>query len=245
MSDRTSATGVQLGQPVCPTPASEIDRYSSNADWRLYEKEWILRNFPPGGKTWLDLGCGTGEITTQLALLGASRVIAIDVTPGLVEMVRRRAEIDQVSDRVNAVCGDLTALEPEPVDIVLSYAVLHHLPDRINQVIPAVLRWLKPGGFFIYCEPVCYLPVLEWIRYRSGVSYDPLDPGERKLTGRDLGLLEQHFKSARRVHFRMLSRLERISPAANRCLRRADAMLRGLPGSHLFAGIVLGVCQRR
>jgi SAM-dependent methyltransferase len=244
MLDRISATDVQLGQPICPMPPSEINRYSRNAHWRLYEKEWIFRNFPPGGKTWLDFGCGTGEITTQLALLGASRVIAVDVTHALVEMTRRRAEVDQVSDRVNAVCGDLTALEPEPVDIVLSYAVLHHLPQRIHQVIPAVLRWLKPGGLFIYCEPVCYLPVLDWIRYHSGVSYDPLDAGERKLTGRDLGLLEQYFKTARRIHFRILNRLNRILPAADRSLRRADAMLTGLPGSRLFAGMVLGVCQR-
>lgn len=162
-----SATDVQLASAVERTPDSIIQRYRANRDWRLYEKEWIYHNFPAAGRSWLDFGCGTGEITTQLAMLGASRVISLDVTPGLLEQTRRRAELDGVADRVEVLSGDILSTEPRPVDVVLCFAVLHHLPDRFNEVIPVLRRWIKPGGLFISVDPVCYVAGIEWLRRRS------------------------------------------------------------------------------
>jgi 2-polyprenyl-3-methyl-5-hydroxy-6-metoxy-1,4-benzoquinol methylase len=239
-----TATEVQLGQGVAAMPESIMERYRTNRHWRLYEKEWIFRNFAPAGKSWVDFGCGTGEITTQLALLGASRVVAIDVTPGLVNMTQQQAECDGVADRVRAVCGDITTIEPEPVDFVLAFATLHHVPDRLEEIIEVIVRWLKPGGTFIFSEPVCYLPALEWMRNHSGVPRDPLDPGERKLTSSDLSLIEGHFSSVERTHFNTFQRLSRIVRATDRPLRRLDAALRPLPGSWRFAGTVLGACRK-
>lgn len=241
-SSHVSATDVQLSQPLSPTPV-HIERYRQNLNWRLYEKEWIFRNVPPNGRSWLDFGCGTGEITTQLALLGASHVTAVDITPGLVEMTRKQAELDQVAGRVHALCGDITRLDPEPVDVAISFAVLHHVPGNIEAVARSIRRWLKPGGIFVFCEPVSYLPGIDWIRYHSGVGFDALDPGERKLTRRDIALIEQNFKSARQVHFRTVARLNRLLPSSDRGLRRLDAAVRHVPGSRFVAGTVIGVCQ--
>jgi 2-polyprenyl-3-methyl-5-hydroxy-6-metoxy-1,4-benzoquinol methylase len=244
IANARTATEVQLGLDVGATPASILERYRTNRHWKLYEKEWIYRNFAPSGGSWLDFGCGTGEITTQLALLGAPRVIAIDVTPGLVSMTQAQAEHDGVADRVRTICGDITSIEPEPVDFALAYATLHHVPDRLEEIIQAIVSWLKPGGTFIFCEPVCYLPMLEWVRDRSGVPRDPLDPGERKLTASDLSLVEAHFRSAGRTHFNTLRRFSRVIPGAERPLGRLDATLRHVPGSWRFAGTVLGVCRK-
>jgi SAM-dependent methyltransferase len=238
------ATEVQLSETAAATPPDILERYRKNRHWKLYAKEWIYQNFAPTGTTWLDFGCGTGQITTQLALLGATRVIAVDVTPGLLDITKRRADLDGVADRVRTLCGDITTLAPEPVDFVLAYAVLHHVPDRLEEIVGAVHRWLKPGGTFVFCEPVGYLPILEWARNHSGVSREALDPGERKLTEGDLRVIERHFGSARRIHFNTLSRLSRMIPAADRTPRRLDAALRPVPGSRRFAGTVLGVCRK-
>ena len=239
-----NATEVQLSLPVVATSEGIVKRYKENRDWRLYEKEWIFRNFPPAQRTWLDFGCGTGEITTQLALLGAARVTAIDVTPGLLDMTQKQVEIDGVAERVRTICGDITTAPPEPVDFVLAYAVLHHVPDRLQEVTEAIVRWLKPGGTFIFCEPVCYIPMLEWARNHSAVERDPLDEGERKLTGADLSLIESHFRDAKRVHFNTLRRLSRVIPAADRPLRSIDSALRIVPGSWHFSGNVIGACRK-
>jgi SAM-dependent methyltransferase len=238
------ATEVQLSEAVTVTPPRVLERYRENRHWKLYAKEWIYRNLPPAGTAWLDFGCGTGEITTQLALLGATRVIALDVTPGLLDITQQRAELDGVADRVRTLCGDITAWVPEPVDFVLAYAVLHHVPDRLEEILGAVLRWLKPAGTLVFYEPVGYLPMLEWLRSHSGVSQEALDPGERKLTERDLKIIERHFRSCERIHFNMLSRFGRIIPPADRSLRGIDAALRHIPGSQCFAGTVLGICRK-
>jgi SAM-dependent methyltransferase len=222
-----------------------MERYRQNRHWKLYQKEWIYRKFAPGGKAWLDFGCGTGVITTQLAMLGASRVVALDVTPGLVTMAQRQAELDGVADRITAICGDIAEVPPEPVDVVLAFQVLHHVPDQLGEIAEILARWLKPGGLLIFSEPVCYLPVLERLRDHSGVPRDPQDPGERKLTGADLKLIESHFTPVERIHFHLLGRLTRIAPSLDRLLRRADAMLRHVPGAWLLSGQVVSVCRKK
>jgi SAM-dependent methyltransferase len=237
------ATQVQLSQSIERTAPEIIDRYRRNDNWRLFQKEWIYRNFPPSGRSWLDFGCGAGEITTQLAMLWASRVVGVDVTPGLLEMTRRRAELDGVSDRVQVICGDISSLEPQPVDIVLSFAVLHHMPDHLPEVIPVIRRWLNPGGIFISAEPVSYIGWLEWLRQHSGVPHDDLDPGERKLSEADLACIEHRFARSTREHFHCFARLSRVLPMADRWFRRMDAFFLKLPGTRPFAGHVIQVCQ--
>jgi len=63
--------------------------------------------------------------------------------------------VDGIADRIKLYCGDIMSLEPEPVDSVLSYAVLHHLPEHLDEVVAMIRRWLTPGSVFICLEPVC------------------------------------------------------------------------------------------
>jgi SAM-dependent methyltransferase len=237
------ATQVQLSQQVERTPDSIMHRYKRNRHWRIYQKEYIYRNFPPAGRSWLDFGCGTGEITTQLAALGASRVIGVDIDPRLIEMTERRAELDRVSGRVQLFCGDIATIEPKPVDVALCFAVLHHVPDRVGETVAAIRRWLNPGGVFICVEPVCFTPWLEWVSRHVGVPPLPLDPGERKLTERDLHRIAEGFPSSRRVYFHVLARLSRLWPAADRLFRILDRCFLFLPGASWLAGSVILICR--
>ncbi len=94
------ATEAQLASQVEKTSSEILSRYRQNRNWRDFPKEWIYRNIPFQGKEVLDFGCGTGEITTQLALLGARKVYGLDVTQGLLDQTRRRAEYDGVTDKL-------------------------------------------------------------------------------------------------------------------------------------------------
>jgi SAM-dependent methyltransferase len=237
------ATQVQLSQQVERTPDSIMRRYQRNRHWRLYPKEYIYRNFPPAGRSWLDFGCGTGEITTQLAALGASRVIGVDVDPRLIEMTGRRAELDRVSDRVQLFCGDIAAIEPQPVDVALCYAVPHHVPDRLGETVTAIRRWLNPGGAFICVEPICLTPWLDWVSRHVGVPPGPQDPGERKLTEQDLRVIADGFPSSRRVYSHVLARLSRLWPVADHLFCRLDWCLLFLPGASRLAGCGILICR--
>jgi 2-polyprenyl-3-methyl-5-hydroxy-6-metoxy-1,4-benzoquinol methylase len=235
---RLDATKVQLEQEVTQTSEDIRLRYRLNRDWRLYPKEWIFRNIALKGKDVLDFGCGTGEIATQIAFLGANLVYALDITPGLLESTRRRAELDGVADRIQTVCGMVQDIEPRPVDVIVAFAVLHHC-SPLESIIPWLLRWLKPGGVFVAVEPSCYLARLEWLRNHSGIPYEPLDEGERKLRAEDLQYVASHFPRSQTIHFHLLGRLSRIWPKGDRLYRRVDRMLLRAPMAWKFAGTTL------
>ncbi len=237
------ATQGQLESEVLRSPDEIRRRYSENRGWRFYPKEWIYKNIPVQGKEVLDFGCGTGEISTQLAFLGAKKVYALDVTPGLLDCTRRRAELDGVSDQIETICAMIQEVRPRPVDVIVAFAVLHHC-FPLENVLPSLLSWLKPGGVFVAVEPVTYVPAIENIRQNSGIPFDPLDEGERKLNAADLRHVAGHFSAMDVVHFHILGRLNRLWPAGDALYCRLDQALLKVPGASKLAGSALIVGRR-
>ena len=94
------------------------------------------------GERILDLGCGDGVLSTELALTGA-QVIGVDASPELVIAARARGVDAQVMD------GHALSFDGE-FDAVFSNAALHWMrePDR---VLAGVRRALKPGGRLVFC----------------------------------------------------------------------------------------------
>jgi trans-aconitate methyltransferase len=97
---------------------------------------------PQAGERILDLGCGTGHLTNQIAQGGAA-VIGIDKSTTMIEEARRLYPeiIFEVADAVSFRFD-------QPFDAVFSNAAVHWMKDQ-----PAVARciWesLKPGGRFV------------------------------------------------------------------------------------------------
>jgi SAM-dependent methyltransferase len=97
----------------------------------------LFADFPRwGGKRVLEIGCGIGTDTINFARAGAL-VTAVDVSSRSLDLVRQRAAVFALSDRVRLVEADaerLSAfLEPQAFDLVYSFGVIHHSPhpDRI------------------------------------------------------------------------------------------------------------------
>jgi SAM-dependent methyltransferase len=91
----------------------------------------------------LDLGCGTGNVTTHLLDLGLE-VVAADVSPDFVGVVERRFAGRPV--RTLRIGGlDLHELEDRTFDVVAAYSVLHHVPDYLRMV-RELHRTTRPGG---------------------------------------------------------------------------------------------------
>ncbi len=95
---------------------------------------------PQAGERILDLGCGDGHLTEELAARGAL-VEGVDAAPDLVEAARARGLSVRVMDGHSLAFGG-------EFDAVFSNAALHWMtaPDR---VIDGVWRALKPGGRFV------------------------------------------------------------------------------------------------
>ena len=98
--------------------------------------------------TVLELGCGTGYFTQELARSGAD-VVAIDVSPELLEIARSNCSAPNVRYQIE----NAYALSyPEAVfDSVVGSSVLHHL--EIAAAIRNIYRALKPGGTIYFTEP--------------------------------------------------------------------------------------------
>lgn len=99
------------------------------------------------GKRVVDAGCAAGWYTQWLLDRGAS-VLALDHSPRMVEMTRRR-----VGDRAEVVRADLneplSMIGDGTADIVLSSLVLHYLEDW-GAVMGEFNRILRPGGLLVF-----------------------------------------------------------------------------------------------
>jgi trans-aconitate methyltransferase len=97
---------------------------------------------PQPGERILDLGCGTGHLTAQIAATGAS-VIGIDSAPAMIDEARH------TYPALTFNVGDARDFSfPEPFDAIFSNAVLHWIKEP-ERVLACVSRALRPQGRFV------------------------------------------------------------------------------------------------
>jgi 2-polyprenyl-6-hydroxyphenyl methylase/3-demethylubiquinone-9 3-methyltransferase len=104
------------------------------------------------GRTFLDVGCGSGLFSLAACLLGATRVVSFDYDPNSVETSRSlRARFEIPEERWSIQRGSV--LDPaflatlEPADVLYSWGVLHHT-GAMWEAIDAAAGRVKPGGLF-------------------------------------------------------------------------------------------------
>ena len=110
-----------------PWDARTYDRASGpQQEWALAVLERVAGRVPMGAKV-LDVGCGTGRVTEALlGLVAGGRVLAIDASQEMVDLARER-----LGDRARVWRQDVLDLVlDEPVDVVVSTATLHWVPDH-------------------------------------------------------------------------------------------------------------------
>jgi trans-aconitate methyltransferase len=100
-----------------------------------------LLNAKPGEQV-LDLGCGTGHLTNDIAKHGAS-VVGMDASKEMI--AKAKYEYPGIDFRVDDAAS--FSVE-EPFDAVFSNAALHWV-KRADDAIKCVFDALKPGGRFV------------------------------------------------------------------------------------------------
>src|SRR5207248_1513115 len=99
----------------------------------------------------VDLGCGSGEEIVPLAQRGA-RVIGIDISPHLIAIANERLRKYESDAELRTTSAYETGLLSESVDVVFCMSLLHHL--QLDRAKNEIRRILKPGGLFIFKEPI-------------------------------------------------------------------------------------------
>lgn len=111
-----------------------------------------------GGEYFLDLGCGNGELAREMENRGfQGTYIGLDFSPELLEVAResrfRNLQTKFISAELTS--PDWTdAVSSQKFDIVLAFAVLHHLPGTdLRQIfLGNLLKLIKPTGRFYHSE---------------------------------------------------------------------------------------------
>jgi SAM-dependent methyltransferase len=109
---------------------------------------FLLGQLPPHCTEALDVGCGTGAFSRLLAQR-SERVLALDLSPRMIEVARGRS---RATPNIDYLVADAAAWEfpATRFDCVASIATLHHLPTETN--LTRMRDALKPGGTLIVLD---------------------------------------------------------------------------------------------
>ncbi len=121
---------------------SELYQSSHSFVWQ-YGRDLLGLLDPKSGEQILDVGCGTGQLTAEVAQRGA-RVTGIDNSPEMIASARRN--FPSVHFEVADVCR---LPYTNQFDAVVSNAALHWVRDQ-QSAIASVAKSLKCGGRFVF-----------------------------------------------------------------------------------------------
>lgn len=113
---------------------------------------YALAEFTPGRRV-LDVGCGPGSITVDVAArVAPGRVTALDSSASAVELARQSAA-EAGADNIDFLVGDVHALdlEDDTFDVVHAHQVLQHVGDPVA-ALSEMGRLAHPGGVVAVCD---------------------------------------------------------------------------------------------
>jgi SAM-dependent methyltransferase len=107
----------------------------------------------------LDVGCGPGSITCDMAeLVPNGHVTGVDLSPAVLEEARAAATTRKV-ENTTFTTGDVQASLSFPdasFDVVFCHQLLNHLSDPIK-ALREMKRLIKPTGILAVREGICHL----------------------------------------------------------------------------------------
>jgi ubiquinone/menaquinone biosynthesis C-methylase UbiE len=148
-SDNRIQNEITHGKFLCVKGAGEIWNWESVAGKvRWLRRVAMLTSHITQGMNVLEVGCGTGYFTRELAKTSA-QIIAIDISNDLIEVARTKIDSPNVSFHI----GNAYSLDyPDNFfDTIVGSSVLHHL--EVDQALSEFYRVLKQEGTIYFTEP--------------------------------------------------------------------------------------------
>jgi ubiquinone/menaquinone biosynthesis C-methylase UbiE len=115
----------------------------------------ILRPYINEGMTVLDLGCGPGFFSIEIArmLNNSGKVISADLQEGMLEKIKEKIKGTELENRIELhKCEDVKTGITEKADFILCFYMVHEVPDQ-DKFFPELKSILKPGGKIYIIEP--------------------------------------------------------------------------------------------
>lgn len=145
MSDRNNR--------ICPVKrAGSLD--SRIRRW-FQNPQKILRPYIVEGMTVLDVGCGPGFFSIDMAYMVGKlgRVIASDLQDGMLQKVRCKIKGTELEERITLHKCEINKIGvTDHVDFVLLFYMVHEVPNKFR-FFDEIATILKPNGQILLVEP--------------------------------------------------------------------------------------------
>lgn len=123
---------------------NDAGTYHKNSAQQQHLAEHIMARIPWEGSEWvLDVGCGDGKITAQIAAkVPSGGAIGMDISPSMVSFAKANYPLPNL----DFIEGDAATLSfDRQFDVVVSFSTLHWVRDQAG-ALQGIARALKPGG---------------------------------------------------------------------------------------------------
>ena len=131
-------------------PDDKPTLWNSTDSYERYMGRWSRKVAPlflnwlgaPARKSWIDIGCGTGELTYQIATTcSPSQLMGIDSSEGFV------ASAKEYVPKADFKAGNAVELEipDSSLDLAVCGLVLNFIPDQ-QKAVSEMARIVRPGG---------------------------------------------------------------------------------------------------
>jgi ubiquinone/menaquinone biosynthesis C-methylase UbiE len=155
----TTNQTLTLHRDICPYTPWTLAMLDNLFRKFLQNPKKILAGYIQPGMKVLDIGCGPGFFTLPMAqMVGPlGMVIAIDVQKEMLDLVIQKSERSGLVDRIwFHQCTPESLDIQEQVDFILSFYMVHEVPDR-DAFFSQVRDLLAPGGKYLVVEPIFHV----------------------------------------------------------------------------------------
>lgn len=145
-------------------------RENPNSANILEEKPAIFSLLPElTGKKVLDLGCGYGENCNLFSIMGAKKVVGIDVSSKMLAIANDENSGDNIFYE-NMCMEDISGIN-EKFDVVVSSLAIHYVHD-FHKLVINLISMLNDNGIFVFSQehPLTTAPKngASWVKNADG-----------------------------------------------------------------------------
>lgn len=129
---------------------NRVISFGIDIKWRKRVVTIVSKNKP---SKILDIATGTGDLAISMVATGAKEIIGLDISPGMLEVGKKKIEDKKLGNIIKMVVGDSENLpfKDDTFDAITVAFGVRNFED-LKKGLKEIYRVLKPGGTFVVLE---------------------------------------------------------------------------------------------
>ncbi|WP_394874619.1 bifunctional demethylmenaquinone methyltransferase/2-methoxy-6-polyprenyl-1,4-benzoquinol methylase UbiE [Gaetbulibacter sp. M240] len=129
---------------------NRVISFGIDVKWRNKVVDMVAKTEP---ENILDIATGTGDLAINLAKTGASKIVGLDISSGMLEIGKSKIKHRGLDQKIEMVLGDSEQMpfEANSFDAITVAFGVRNFED-LEQGLKDIYRVLKPGGTFVILE---------------------------------------------------------------------------------------------